>query len=179
MFPIKHYELPNLLAANTLLKPLSPDQVSDDYVSWLNDEATNRFLESRFCINTKDSVRRFLECQITSGLVLFYGIWSFDDRHIGNIKLGPIDLQHLSADIGFIVGNRAYWGKGIATDAINLLTKYAFSLGVEKITAGAYETNKGSIRVLEKCGFQKEGYRASQVCYQGKRIGTYLFGLQC
>lgn len=179
MLPIQHAELPNLLGAKCILKPLSPEHVSEDYVSWLNDEATNCYLESRFHTHTKCSVRQFVENQIASGYVLFYGIWSMEGRHIGNVKIGPIDCRHMTANIGFLIGNKCYWGMGIASEAIQLLVKFAFSLGISKITAGAYENNIGSIKALEKSGFRKEGYRAGQVLFQSKRIGTFIYGLRC
>jgi len=122
---------------------------------------------------------QYVEYQINTGYILFYGIWSNDGKHVGNIKIGPIDAHHFCGDIGFMIGNCDYWGRGIATAAIQVLTKYAFGLGLKKITAGAYETNIGCIKALERCGFMREGYRTSQVVYQGRRIGTILFGAQC
>ena len=179
VLPINHTDLPSLCGPSCVLRPLTLENVSDDYVSWLNDKHVNGYLEARFYHHTRSSVTQYVKAQIDMGCFLFYGIWSLGGVHIGTIKLGPIDSNHFTSDIGFMLGNREYWGRGIATEAIQLLTQYAFSLGIKKITAGAYESNKGSIITLEKCGFEKEGYRKSQVVCQGLRLGTILFGLQC
>jgi len=177
MRPIRHADLPDLKAINCILKPLDFSHVTDEYVGWLNDEKINLYLESRFCIHTHESVKQFLKSQIDCGCVLFYGIWSLDNIHIGNIKLGPFDRNHFTADVGFLIGNRNYWGRGIASSAVQMINRYGFSLGLQKITAGAYEANISSIKVLKKCGFKQEGFRTRQVVCDGRRMGTLLFGL--
>jgi ribosomal-protein-alanine N-acetyltransferase len=179
MRPIRHADLPVLNTGNCILKPLECEHITDEYVGWLNDKDVNSFLEARFFTHTQESVRQFLMSQIECGRVLFYGIWSSDNFHVGNIKLGPIDMNHLSGDLGFLIGNRSYWGRGIASSAVEKLSQFAFSLGLKKITAGAYETNIASIKVLQKAGFKREGYRESQVISGSERVGTLLFGRCC
>ena len=71
--------------------------------------------------------------------------------HIGNIKIGPIKPEHNSTEIGYIIGNKSYWGKGVMTESIRLATlicKNKYNLS--KINAGVYENNIGSIRALKK-----------------------------
>jgi [ribosomal protein S5]-alanine N-acetyltransferase len=72
------------------------------------------------------------------------------------MKISSVDFELRSGEIGYLIGNYQVWGKGYATEAITALSEFAFSrLGLTKLTAGAYSANHGSIRVLEKCGFQK------------------------
>ena len=177
MNPISHNDLPTLQAGKCFLMPMTLDLVTAEYVAWLNDSRINRFLETRFAENTLESVEAFVREQLTSKSVVFYGIFSSDERHIGNIKLGPISFDHLRADIGFLIGDEKYWGQGIATAAISALAEFGFGLGLEKITAGAYETNTGSIKALQKCGFRREGILERQVRQNGVRVGVHLFGL--
>lgn len=67
------------------------------------------------------------------------------------------DVYRKSAEIGYWIGE-PYWGKGIATKAVELITEYAFDeLKLIRIYAGAFEYNTGSMKVLERNGFQKEG----------------------
>ena len=179
MLKIEQTKLPNLVGKRILLRPLTPEDVTCTYVGWLNDIHVNSYLESRFIKHTKKTVKQFVELQLESCSVIFYGIWSKEGVHIGNIKIGPIDKYHLTADIGFLIGDREYWGKGIASEAIQMMCNLAFSFGIKKITAGSYENNLGSIKALEKCGFIKEGYRKEQVIKDGARVGMYLFGLVC
>ena len=43
----------------------------------------------------------------------------FLKKHIGNIELNEIDNQKLTANITYVIGEREYWGKGIASYSIN------------------------------------------------------------
>ena len=49
-----------------------------------------------------------------------------------------------------------YWGQGYATEAARACVEYGFeSLNLDQIFAGCEPENLGSIKVLEKCGFQQ------------------------
>lgn len=66
------------------------------------------------------------------------------------------DIFRLNAEIGYWIGE-PFWGKGIATEAVKLATKYGFDvLKLERIYAGVFEHNKASLRVLEKAGYKLE-----------------------
>ncbi|MBN2521352.1 MAG: GNAT family N-acetyltransferase [Bacteroidales bacterium] len=68
--------------------------------------------------------------------------------------LRQTDVYRLSAEIGYWIGE-PYWGQGIATEAIKLLTKYGFEeLGIIRIHTGVFDFNKASQRVLEKAGYK-------------------------
>jgi [ribosomal protein S5]-alanine N-acetyltransferase len=176
-------ELPDLKGERCVLRPLRPEHVTPAYVSWLNDPEINRYLESRFTTHTLESTRDFVAAQWRGGNVFFYGIWvpqpGAADRHVGNIKLGPVDRTHLTADIGFLIGDREQWGKGIASEAIALLVGLGCQFGICKITAGAYENNPGSAKALTKAGFSLEGMRPNQVISGSERVGVSLFGMSC
>ena len=67
------------------------------------------------------------------------------------------DVYRKSAEIGYWLGE-PFWGKGIATKAVKLITEYAFDvLKITRIYAGIFEYNIASMKVLEKNGFQNEG----------------------
>lgn len=182
--PTAPAKVSELKGARCTLKPMLIDHVTPAYVDWLNDPEINRYLESRFAAQTMESVRAFVAAQAEDHSVHLFGIWvpaehGDDDRHVGNIKLGPIHPYHKTADMGFLIGERSYWGQGIASEAIELIVKFGFALGVRKITAGAYENNLGSAKALLKAGFVEEGFRSSQVVFGDTRVGISLFGITC
>lgn len=148
---------------------LQPDDVTDQYVAWLNDPAVNRYLESRFVRNTPDSTRRFVQAVVESDDSILFGIrYVPGGRHVGNIKLGPVDRHHRRAEIGLLIGDRAMWGRGIAASAIELATRHAFdALGLLKVTAGCYASNVGSRRAFEKAGFVVEAIRKRHFLLDG------------
>ena len=130
------------------------------YAAWMNDPDVTRFLESRFASHTPHSLRAFIASMRDDPDSLFLAIERGDDgRHIGNIKIGPIDRHHMSAAMGVIVGDKQSSGRGFATEAIRVAAQHAFQyMGVEKLWAGCYAPNVASIRAFERAGFVREGH---------------------
>jgi ribosomal-protein-alanine N-acetyltransferase len=148
---------------------LEPEHVSDAYVAWLNDPNVNRFLESRFVRHTFESVREFVANALVDPKVLMLGIRRLEDgRHIGNIKLGPIDTHHGLGEIGLMIGDRSAWGRGVGTEAIQLVFRIATEqLALRKITAGCYASNIASRKAFEKAGFHLEAIRRAHFLLDG------------
>jgi [ribosomal protein S5]-alanine N-acetyltransferase len=78
--------------------------------------------------------------------------------------VGGSDLERFSAEIGYWLGE-TYWGRGIATEALVLVTDYVFKQrNMLRLFALPFADNAGSTRVLEKAGYVREGIlRASAV----------------
>ena len=79
-------------------------------------------------------------------------------RAAGGVGLRPLtDVNRLSAEIGYWLG-AAHWGGGIATEAVALVTDWAFGAhGLVRIFAQPFAANLASRRVLEKAGYELEG----------------------
>lgn len=152
------------------LAVLTPDDVADAYVEWMNDPEVNRFLESRFVTHDRDGVAAYVASMLTSPSSLFLAIHSKAlGRHVGNIKLGPIDRHHGLGEIGLMLGARDAWGRGIATNAIAVISDIGFNdLGLRKLTAGCYASNKGSQIAFERAGFTVEGIRPDHFISEGR-----------
>jgi len=137
--------------------------VESNYIAWLNDPKVNKFLETRHVVSTLETQRRFIH-EINKSLdSLMYGIFC-DKVFIGTIKVGPVNFHYFTAEVGLLIGNSDYWGRGIATEAIQLVSdasKQMFNL--RKLTAGAYEANLGSVKAFLANGFNVEGRLKSQV----------------
>lgn len=95
---------------------------------------------------------------------------------IGGIGLHRLsDVHRLSAEVGYWLGE-PYWGRGITTRALRALTEWAFATSpLERLHAGVFELNAGSIRVLEKAGYQLEGRLRRSVVKDGKVIDQLLY----
>lgn len=98
----------------------------------------------------------------------FFAI-EYQGEYAGNISLTPCEnVYRRSAEIGYFIGE-PYWNKGIMTTAVNLITDFGFNkLGFARIHTGVYEYNPASQRVLEKCGFVKEGIFRKAVFKNGQ-----------
>lgn len=138
---------------------------TDRYVAWLADPEVNVFLETRWSEQTQESIRGFVASMLeSSNSYLFAIVDGSTDRHIGNIKVGPVIAHHSFADVSYFIGEREVWGRGLATEAVRLATRFGFDrLGLHRLQAGLYETNIGSFRVLEKAGYVYEGRLAKQL----------------
>ncbi len=162
--------------AHCYLRVLTKNDVSDDYIAWMNDNDVTKYTEQRYIAHTRESVEAFVQQKICSSTDLLLGIY-FEKTHVGNIKLGNVSWQHKSADISYFIGNKEFWGKGIASKCVSRIVGFSLNdIGLEKINAGYYENNIGSAKVLEKCGFKLEGRRISNVIFEGKRIDSILVG---
>jgi RimJ/RimL family protein N-acetyltransferase len=77
-----------------------------------------------------------------------------------------IDVERYSAEIGYWLGE-SYWGRGIVTEALVLVTTHVFDVGnMLRLFALPFADNVSSIRVLEKAGYVREArLRASSVKY--------------
>ncbi|PYR57416.1 MAG: GNAT family N-acetyltransferase [Acidobacteria bacterium] len=76
------------------------------------------------------------------------------------------DVERYSAEIGYWLAE-PFWGRGIAVEALELVTAYAFDeCNLLRLFALPFADNDRSTRVLEKAGFAREGLlRASAVKY--------------
>jgi RimJ/RimL family protein N-acetyltransferase len=103
---------------------------------------------------------------------------SEDDYLIGGI--GFVDLKNgksHSAELGYWLA-KPYWDNGIMTGAVKVVSRYGFKeLGLTRITASVFHFNLGSARVLEKSGFQCEGYLRSYYKKDGKIFDGKLYAM--
>jgi RimJ/RimL family protein N-acetyltransferase len=162
-----------------LLKSISMADCTEKYVSWLNDNEINEYLESRFSIQTIESVRQFVSAMIeSSDNYMFTIVHNESNEHIGNIKIGPIKSVYKHAFVGYMIGDKNYWGKGLASEAVYLASKFCFEeLKLHKVNAGVIAFNIGSIKVLEKLGFLKEGCIRDDVLLEDKYLDVYKYGV--
>jgi len=146
-----------LTSSSIQLKPLTETDYSVEYAAWLNNKLVNRYLETRWENQTEENLKTFLRNIEKDKNSVLYGI-IYDGKHIGNIKVGPIDWNHLKSEIGYFIGNSEYLNKGLATEAVVRVTRFAFEdLGLNKCHAGAYSGNLSSCKVLKKAGYTLEG----------------------
>jgi RimJ/RimL family protein N-acetyltransferase len=153
------------------LRPLILDDANSDYVAWMNDYEIVKYTESRFFVHTQKSIEEFIYNSNNTNSFIFAIIAKKEGLHIGNIKLGGIDWNHHYGNIGLIIGRKEFHRRGIATEAIQLLTDYAFQhFNLHKVLCGAYEPNIGSICAFQKAGFEIYAKTPCHYLFEGKYI---------
>ena len=157
---------------------LTADAVTQAYVDWLNDVEINRFLEARFARHDLESTRRFVAQVLADPLTVLFGIRSLElRRHVGNIKIGPIDRRHGLGEIGIMIGDRAVWGQGFGSEAIERVADIAANeLQLRKLSAGCYGSNAASARAFQKAGFTIEAVRRAHFLLDGRAEDALLMG---
>ena len=140
------------------LRLLNLDDCTEQYLSWLQDPLVNQFLETRWEIQTLEKIRDFAASTLLSDTNYLFAILDrTDGMHVGNIKLGPINLYHAYSELSYFIGERSRWGLGLATDSIRIVTRIAIEkLNLDRLQAGVYQSNLSSCRALIKAGYQKE-----------------------
>ncbi|MBC7449222.1 MAG: GNAT family N-acetyltransferase [Hymenobacteraceae bacterium] len=85
------------------------------------------------------------------------------------------DVNRRSAEVGYWLG-KAFWGRGLATEAISALTHYAFTTyDLARLYALVFAWNPASGRVLEKAGFTLEARLRDAVTKDGETTDGLLY----
>lgn len=100
------------------------------------------------------------------------------DLLIGGIGFAGLEIGNShQAEVGYWLA-KPFWGRGIMTAVVRRACRHAFvTWDLAKITAHVFSFNSASARVLEKCGFQKEGFLRKHHVKDGQLIDAYVYGL--
>ncbi len=168
-----------LEGAKVILRPLQNTDIGARYLSWLNDREVTKFMEERNFPCTIQDIRKFYEEMNRSKTdVLLAIVDKKKDLHIGNIKLGGINWAHRFGELGIMIGEKRYWGKGYGQDACKVLLKYAFErLNMNKIFLGTYAAHKSAIRSYKKAGFRIEGRIKDIFYFEDRYVDKVMMGI--
>lgn len=161
------------------LKTYLPDDVTDEYVEWINTNKVNQYLEARNSKYILEDEQNYVNDILNSDDQLLMAIESYDTNSIiGNVHL-TLNRMHKRCFIAYMIGDTRYWGQGIATEAIKMATKWAFeNLDIARMDAGVYAANIGSIKAVLRAGYKVEGTRRSYVLLDdGSRCDVIEVGL--
>lgn len=90
------------------------------------------------------------------------------EKYIGNVYLTDINYVNRTAESHILIGEKEFWGKGIASEAYLLLLDYAFNeIGLNRIEARVLESNFASRKLHAKCGYTEEGIKRCAIYKNG------------
>ncbi len=107
--------------------------------------------------------------------------WSIDTKDgttIGTVALTDINDYHGLSELGVMIGDKSFWGKGVASEVVSAVVQYAFTnLNIVRISAEAEAGNVGAQKALERAGFEQDGLFKSARVKNGERIDVYHYGI--
>lgn len=121
-----------------------------------------------FCETRDPEIRRYLPQKATTesealadfeetqqpGAVSYGRTIYVDGNYIGDIWCYCIQNDEPNAMVSYCIFDKAYWGKGIATEALRMfLAEITDRFGLKSIGAFTYSANESSVRVLLNNGF--------------------------
>lgn len=97
---------------------------------------------------------------------------------IGNVGFIGLDPVAHSAEVGIMIGNKAYWNQGYGTEAMELILKHGFeTLNLHRIFLRVFERNPRAIRCYEKAGYTHEGRLREAVYIDGEYSDMLVMGI--
>lgn len=91
-----------------------------------------------------------------------------EGKMIGTCGFTALDTLHNRGEVGYVL-NPAYWGRGIAPEALERVLEFAFGeLGLNRVEARYMNGNVRSRRVMEKCGMTYEGTLRGHIFCKGE-----------
>jgi [ribosomal protein S5]-alanine N-acetyltransferase len=160
------------------LYPMLPSDVGEKYLAWMRDPDVTRFLEAGLHRPTRESLLRFVkdclddDTNLLLKICVVGGELSRDatsagvvgpPTHIGNLRIHQISQHHGTGEIGLLLGEASYRGKGLGVAALREAEVVcAKTLGIRKLTAGCYASNHASYRAFRAAGYRQIGVRIGQ-----------------
>jgi len=145
---------------------------------WVNDT----FLLSRILrvlpVTEADQEKWYEDIIQNPSKIVFAVKTSKDGQHIGNTGLYHIDWLHRRAEFWILIGEQNFWGKGIGTEVVSMMQRYAFeSLNLNRLYLHVGLDNQGAITLYKKLNFVQEGLLKEHYCIQGKYLDVMIMAI--
>lgn len=161
---------PILKGEKVTLRPVTREDLPH-FVRWFADPDVIRTLTRMFPPSLEEEEEWFKKQGSEPSRVM----WSLEVEEggtpalVGNAGIFGIDWIHRHGTTGLAIGNKEYWGRGIATEAMRLRTAYAFRvLNLHKLSSNHIEGNIGSRRAQEHSGYRQCGVRRQDLFRDGQ-----------
>jgi [ribosomal protein S5]-alanine N-acetyltransferase len=154
-----------ILGNGIYLMPFETQHLNNPrYYSWLCDPEVVKYLgrEELLAGVPFDEINAYIDNLWKSQYCHFFAVFHAEtDIFIGTSKISfgtERDFKHKIADIGIMIGDRYFWGKGLATETLRAVSAFAFdTLSARKLSAGGFEANTSVIKAFMKIGFKIDG----------------------
>lgn len=149
-----------LTGEKVALGPLRRDLIPL-YHAWISNLETTQYLSEAGSVLTLDEEVAWYDSRITSQTERNFTIYTVDAwQPIGTINFHQINHRHHKANMGIMIGEPAMRGKGLGTEAVELILDIGFNaMGLNSIWLTTYEFNVAGRRAYTRAGFREVGRR--------------------
>ena len=157
---------PVLRGEKCTLRPPRNEEAAT-YIGWFKDPEVIRFtlqVGPMSIGQEEDFINRMAEERNAISWVM-----EVDGRPVGWTGVGGINWRNGNGESGIVIGEKAVWRRGIATEAIALRTRFCFhELNLHKIRTRVYMANEASKRALMKAGYSQTGVQREEAFRDGR-----------
>jgi ribosomal-protein-alanine N-acetyltransferase len=165
---------------NLTIRPISSNEITKNYISWLNDSEINQFLEVRYQHSTLESVIKYINYTRSIPGCEFFAIFLNTSIHIGNINITSFNINNIGyTQYGMMIGDKNARDLGLGGLASLMIVEYLFSMPeIRKIECFPIAANEKSWKTTESLGFTREGIlRDHDKLSNGSYTDTYVYGI--
>ncbi|TSC85833.1 MAG: GCN5-like N-acetyltransferase [Parcubacteria group bacterium Gr01-1014_8] len=155
------------------------ERLLPSHVTYLNDPEVNRYLRTRPPV-TLEHQKAWLQRSAHDVTAKVFSVFAKENgdkfKFIGVVSFRDIDPATGGANGGAVIGDKAYWKKGIASEARILQLHYGFSkLGINWVLGHSIDPNVASQKLLEHVGYTLiEKHNAARVV-DGVAYDEYVY----
>ena len=148
------------------------------YHKWVNNPIVRKYL-SVFVPEPLEVMKKEWFPDSKDDKNIWFEIWHKEDQiPIGMVGLFDVNYIYRRAEIGIFIGEIEYWGKGLGTEAIDMMLDYGFTtLNFCKILACVNVTNTQSLEMCKKIGFVEEGHLKDMELINGEWTDVKWLGI--
>lgn len=165
---------PTLTTERLVLRELTPDDTNDLFEFRSDFEVQKYNSEPMRDPAEAAELIELLRTEYVAQQAIRWGVTLIGEGKVrGLFGFNSWERFHHRADIGYDM-SRSYWGRGIATEALNALLEFGFTrMELNRVEAVTIADNHESVRLLGRFAFVREGLRRS---YSLEEDGTYHDG---
>ncbi|MGI8928559.1 MAG: GNAT family N-acetyltransferase [Candidatus Limnocylindrales bacterium] len=139
-------------------------------VRWYRNREIARLTRYQARPMSQPEVERFFQLRMLAPDALAYSIVELPEwRLVGFTTFSSLDGDNGSVMFHITIGERDAWGRGLGTEATELMLGHAFErLGLHRVGLSVFSYNLRAIRAYEKAGFRTEGRQREAILRDGR-----------
>jgi len=142
----------DLASERVILRQMKKSDISQNFIQWLSNPETNRFLEVRHNPpSLKQQLAYVKECE-DSAEKLYLGIFLKDLTMVGSATLTRHGYNKM--EIGLMIGDENYRGQGLGSEVVRIVINWAKLENFHEVTAGYLHGNEASAKLFSSLGFE-------------------------